>query len=93
MKIKEKKELQQKSIKELKLLLQQVKEELFRLRLEKFQKKLKNTSSIFQKRKDIARILTILKEKEFKHAHSTSPAPDGTGQAQGNSEVSNYENI
>lgn len=66
MKIKEKKELRQKSINELRLLLQQVKEELFSLRLEKVQKKLKNTSSIFQKRKDIARILTILKEKEFK---------------------------
>ena len=67
MKIKEKKDLQQKSINELRLLLKQVKEELFSLRLEKVQKKLKNTSSIFQKRKNIARILTILKEKEFKH--------------------------
>lgn len=67
MKIKEKKDLQQKSVNELRLLLKQVKEELFSLRLEKVQKKLKNTSSIFQKRKDIARILTILKEKEFKH--------------------------
>lgn len=66
MKIKEKKDLQQKSINELRLLLKQVKEELFSLSLEKVQKKLKNTSSISQKRKNIARILTILKEKEFK---------------------------
>lgn len=54
-----------KSISELKNVLKEAKNELFNLRLEKAQNKLKNTSAIFLKRKEIARILTSLREKEI----------------------------
>ncbi|MBI2074391.1 MAG: 50S ribosomal protein L29 [Candidatus Levybacteria bacterium] len=64
MKTKVKKELHTKTIEELKSLVNQTREELSNLKLEKVRKKLKNTSSILQKRKDMARILTILNEKE-----------------------------
>lgn len=64
MKTKTKKELHVKTALELKTALKEAKEELFSLRLQKTQKKLKNLRSIFEKRKDIAKILTILKEKE-----------------------------
>lgn len=64
MKTKTKKELHVKTASELKTALKEAKEELFSLRLQKTQKKLKNLRSIFEKRKDIAKILTILKEKE-----------------------------
>lgn len=66
MKIKEKKDLKTKSEKELKVMLKDLKDEIFKLKQELSLKKLKNTRQIFQKRKDIARILTILKEKEAK---------------------------
>lgn len=62
-----KKELHQKTIEELRSLLQNIIDELFSLRLEKSQKKLKNTSLIAVKRKDLAIIQTILKEKELKN--------------------------
>jgi len=65
MKTKEKKELFTKTIQELKNLLKEKRNELFSLRQELAQKKLKNTKSVFWKRKEIARILTILKEKEL----------------------------
>lgn len=63
MKTKDKKELYTKSIQELQNLLKEVKDELFRLKLEKEQNKLKNTRLIFLKRKDIARILTVISQK------------------------------
>lgn len=65
MKTKDKKELKVKTIDELKNLLKQVREELFNLKIENSRKKLKNTSLIYQKRKDKARILTTLREKEL----------------------------
>lgn len=65
MKIKQKNELFQKSVNELKKLLKDSRNDLFNLRLDLSQNKLKNTSSIFLKRKEIALILTALKEKEF----------------------------
>lgn len=65
MKTKEKKELQTKTRDELKSLLRAIDEEIFKLRLENFRKKLKNVSSISLKRKDKARIMTILREKEL----------------------------
>lgn len=67
MKTKDKKELFTKSKEELKSLLKEERQALITLRLEKAQNKLKNTRAIFFKRKDIARILTVLKEKEFKN--------------------------
>lgn len=64
MKTKTRKELHTKTVPELKAGLLEAKNELFSLNLEKAQKKLKNLRAIYEKRKEIARILTILKEKE-----------------------------
>lgn len=68
MKTKDKKDLFTKDIKELKNMLSEAKDALFNLKMEKSQNKLKNTRSIFMKRKEIARILTVLKRKEFENA-------------------------
>jgi ribosomal protein L29 len=65
MKLKDKKEIFTKSDKELKKILLEAKEELFKLNLEQTQRKLKNTRQIFWKKKEIAMILTALKEKEL----------------------------
>jgi ribosomal protein L29 len=65
MKTKEKKDLHTKTIKELNTLLKNAKEAVFTARLEKSQNKLKNPRSIFFKRKEIAQILSIIKEKEI----------------------------
>lgn len=64
MKTKDKKELFTKNIEELKNLLKSAQDVLFQLKLEKAQNKLKNTRSIFWKRKEIANILTVVREKE-----------------------------
>lgn len=65
MKTKEKKDLFTKTIPELKLLLKEAKESLFKMKMELSKKKLKDTRSIFKKRKDVAKILTVIKEKNF----------------------------
>jgi len=65
MKSKDKKELFTKNDKELTKALKEAKDALFNLNLEKTQNKLKNTRSIFWKKKEIALILTALKEKEL----------------------------
>ncbi|PIR80023.1 MAG: 50S ribosomal protein L29 [Candidatus Levybacteria bacterium CG10_big_fil_rev_8_21_14_0_10_35_13] len=65
MKLKQKNELFQKGENELRKMLKDAKENLFNLKLDLSQNKLKNTRSIFLKRKEIALILTALKEKEF----------------------------
>lgn len=65
MKLRDKKQLFEKSEKELIKDLKEAKGALFNLKLEKSQNKLKNTKSLFWKRKEIAWILTILKEKEL----------------------------
>lgn len=59
------KEIYTKSEKELKVLLFEKKKELFNLKLDNKQNKLKNTRVIFNTRKEIARILTLIKEKEL----------------------------
>lgn len=59
------KELRGKKKEELIRLLQDSKNELVTLRLDNATRKLKNTRAIFHKRKDIAKILTTMKEKEF----------------------------
>lgn len=64
MKAKQRKELQAKTVDELKNLLKENKATLFSLAMERVQGKLKNTASIYTKRKDIARILTYLNVKE-----------------------------
>lgn len=65
MKTKQKKELHLKSVKELEVLLKDAKDLLFAAMFDKAQNKLKNTRQSFMKRKEIAQMLTILREKEL----------------------------
>jgi ribosomal protein L29 len=65
MKTKERKELFAKNLNELKKALVEAKEALVTLNLEKAQNKLKNTRSIFWKKKEIANIKTAIREKEL----------------------------
>ena len=58
-------ELRELSIHELKEKLSQLREELFNLRFQKTIHKLENPMRIRQVKRDIARILTILREKEL----------------------------
>ena len=58
------KALHDQSVPELRKTLHDVRAELYTLRLDKNQFKLKNTSSLSTKRADVARIMTIIKEKE-----------------------------
>ena len=59
------KEIIGKSEKELKDLLAEKRQDLFKLNLDNKQNKLKNTRSVFNTRKEIARILTLIREKEL----------------------------
>ncbi|OGH17875.1 MAG: 50S ribosomal protein L29 [Candidatus Levybacteria bacterium RIFCSPHIGHO2_02_FULL_37_10] len=65
MKTKDKKELHLKSSEELGNLIIQMKNSLAGLKLEKTQNKLKNTSQLSVKRREIAQMLTILRGKEL----------------------------
>jgi len=65
MKTTEKKELFAKTIEELKNILSQTRNELFNLKIELSQNKLKNTSEVLLRRKKIAMILTSIREKEL----------------------------
>lgn len=65
MKSKDKKELHAKSVKELSNLVEEAKDALALLRLDKTQNKLKNTRLLFLKRKEIAQMLTIIRLKEL----------------------------
>jgi len=65
MKSKDKKELHVKSIKELNNMVMQAKNELAGLKMDKTQNKLKNTSMLSLKRKEIAQMLTIVRLKEL----------------------------
>jgi ribosomal protein L29 len=65
MKSKDKKELHRKDIKELRNLVTQLRDELAGLRMDKTQNKLKNTSMLFIKRKEVAQMLTIMRAKEL----------------------------
>jgi large subunit ribosomal protein L29 len=58
-------ELRELSIPELKEKLSQLREELLNLRFQKTIHKLENPMRIRQVKRDIARILTILREKEL----------------------------
>jgi len=68
MKSRDKKELFTKSEKELRKTLKEAKEALFNLNLDNKQNKLKNTRQLFWKKKEIALILTALREKEIANA-------------------------
>lgn len=63
------KEIANQTDKELLESLKNKKAELFKLRLDKEQIKLKNTRSIYNTRKEIARIMTLIKEKELAAAN------------------------
>lgn len=65
MKTKAKQELRAKTDKELSTLLLEMKNELFAMQLEKSQKKLKNLSAIMRRRKDIARVMTLINEQQL----------------------------
>jgi len=65
MKTKEKKQLFAKNLNELKKALAEAKEAVINLNLEKAQNKLKNTRLIYWKKKEIANILTAIREKEL----------------------------
>lgn len=64
-KVDNKKDIKNRNVEELKGLLKEAKDALFNFRLEKAQNKLKNTSAISLKRKEIARVLTSIREKEL----------------------------
>lgn len=68
MKTKEKQAIRAKTLEELKTLFREAKDAIYLLKLEKSQNKLKNLRSIFWKRKEIAQISTIIREKEFENA-------------------------
>ena len=65
MKTKDKKELHLKSLKELGKLVVDAKDAVVSLRFDKTQNKLKNTSLLSLKRKEIAQMLTIIRMKEL----------------------------
>lgn len=65
MKLKDKQTFRANTLGELKNLLEKARNELFLFKLDKSQNKLKNTRSIFLKRKEIALISTLIREKEL----------------------------
>ena len=68
MKKKEKDQLHTKTVKELEKLAKKFEKELVGLRIDFGAGKLKNVSSLKAKAKDLARVKTILKEKQLKTA-------------------------
>lgn len=67
MKINEIKELRNKTIDELKSMVKETRDALFTVKMEVMQSKEKNLSQLSLKRDDIARMLTIIKEKEMQN--------------------------
>lgn len=67
MKTKDKQALRARTLQELKTILKEAKEALFLLRLDKSQNKLKNIRSFFWKRKEVAQVLTVIREKELQN--------------------------
>lgn len=65
MKKKDLQELSAKTEKDLAETLEEKRKDLFKMRMDLKQNKLKNTRGIFMLRKDIARVMTILREKEL----------------------------
>lgn len=65
MKSKDKKELHKKSVTELNNLVAEARSELTELKLDKAQNKLKNTSLLSLKKREIAQIATIIRLKEL----------------------------
>lgn len=65
MKTKDRKELHLKNLQELNKMAADAKDLLSALKLDKTQNKLKNTSMLVQKRREIAQMLTIIRAKEL----------------------------
>lgn len=65
MKKRELQELRAKTVKELDELIKKVEEESVKLRVDKKAGKLKNVHQVVKKKHDLARLKTILKEKEL----------------------------
>lgn len=64
MRTNDKKALHTKELKELRTMASELRSELANARLEHSMYKLKNTRSLSTKRKELAQVLTIMKEKE-----------------------------
>lgn len=62
------KELREKTLQELKTLEQSLREELFKLNLQNAMGQLEKTHRLKELKRDIARVLTLLKEKAGKAA-------------------------
>lgn len=71
------KEIATKSEKELSEILSKKREELFGLMMDLKQNKLKNTRSIFNTRKEIARTLTLIREKQLLASSSGAEVAKG----------------
>jgi ribosomal protein L29 len=82
MKSKDKKELHSKSIKELTNLVIGAKDALVGLKMDKTQNKIKNTSVLSLKRKEIAQMLTIIRMKELARLQMPSRSDRDGGQAE-----------
>ncbi len=65
MKKKEFQELHSKDLKDLKDLAKKIDEEIFKLRMDKKTAKLKNVHTLGDKRRDLAKIKAIIREKEL----------------------------
>lgn len=61
-------DIREKSVDELKALVVDLKQELFNLRLQKSTNKLENTASISNTKRTIARVKTVITEKEVENA-------------------------
>lgn len=59
------KDISSKTEKDLRDLLKSKREDLFKLNLDNKQNKLKNTRVIFNTRKEIARVMTLIREKQL----------------------------
>lgn len=71
-----KNEVKEKNIGSLKEDLKAKREDLFKARMDHTRGKLKNTKSLTTMRKDIARILTMIKMHEFAQAKSVAQVQD-----------------
>jgi len=65
MKKNDKKEIFGKDLKTLKTLANEARKQLFEMKIDHSQNKLKNTTQISEKRHELARLLTVIKEKEL----------------------------
>jgi len=59
------KDLNGKNLKELRILTSELKKKIFDLNLMHVSKKLKDTTEIKKNKKDLARVLTVIKKKEL----------------------------